>query len=202
MMSLQKIHALKAQIPCSTAHALALLKNSDGDITKAVDCYHQDNIANIMNDTGCNKIMADKYYHFFAHNKQRAIHKIKELQSHEQFIHKIITTRDDKRRYREAGFEIYIKSNNEHHWYDDIDDYTFIPAPDCFLIGDILTKHCDGYDFTYFNEFNHQAVQNIIHDIVLLTNDDKKIMQFYQEVVVWLKEKSKPDNIIQIYGNI
>lgn len=202
IMNIAQIHALKSQIPCSTQHALALLKKSDGDINQAVALYHQDNMTDIMNDTGCDKAIAEKYYHFFTQNKQRAIHKIKALQSHEQFNQKIITTQDEKCRVEKAGFEFYIQSKNSPWRYDDIDDYVFIPVPDCWLISDILAKYCDYFDYTSFNEFNHKAILNIIHDISLLTDNDKKIMQFYQEIIAWLKEKSKIDNIIEIYGNI
>ncbi|STZ55425.1 Uncharacterised protein [Moraxella lacunata] len=146
--------------------------------------------------------MLKKYYEFFHQDKEKAIKKIQELQDHDKFIHHLITTREDKRRYREPGFEFYIKSKDKNYHYDTNDDCVFIPMPDCWLISDILAKHCDDFDYTFFNEFNHQAVLNIIHEISLLTDNDKQIMQFYQEVIAWLEEKSKPDNIIEMYGNI
>lgn len=201
-MSLQKIHALKAQIPCSTQHALALLKKSDGDINQAVALYHQDNMTDIMNDTGCDKAIAEKYYHFFTQNKEQTIHKIKALQSHERFIQKIITTQDEKRRVEKAGFEFYVQSKNSPWRYDDIDDYVFIPVPDCWLISETLARHCDDYSPYFHNDFSHQAVLSIIEDLSLLADDDDTVMRFYGQIIAWLKDKSQPDNIIQMYGNI
>lgn len=202
MVDAAAIQALKKQIACSTKQAMDLLKNTHGDIEQAIAVFYQENIADIIKRTTCDKETAKQYYDFFNHNKEKAIKKIKELQNHDEFIHQIITTREDKRRYREAGFELYIQSKDNHDYYDTNDDYVFIPVPDCWLISDILAKHCDDFDYTFFNKFNHQAILNIIYDISLLTNDDKKVMQFYQEVIAWFKEKSSPDNSIVMYGNI
>lgn len=202
MNNFSQIQTLKAKINCSTKDALALLKNSNNDIEQAITLYHQQNIQAIIEKTNCDDELANKYYQFFQHNPQKAIKKIQELQYHDVFIHKIITTRDDKRRYREAGFEIYIKSKDENHWYNNAEDHIFIPVKDVWLIEPIFAKYCDNFDYTFYNEYNHKAILGIIDELSLLKDDDKTVMAFYQEVIDWLKQKSKPDNIIEIYGNI
>lgn len=202
MNNFSQIQTLKTKINCSTKDALTLLKNSNNDIEKAIDLYHQQNIQAIIAKTHCDDNLAHKYYQFFQHNPQKAIEKIQELQYHDVFIHKIITTRDDKHRYREAGFEIYIKSKDKDYWYDSVEDHIFIPMKDVWLIEPIFSKHCDDFDYTFYNRYNHQAILAVIDDLTLLKDDDKTVMAFYQEVIDWLKQKSKPDNMIEIYGNI
>lgn len=201
MNNFSQIQTLKTKIDCSTKDALALLKNSNNDIEKAIDLYHQQNIQAIIEKTNCDDDLAHKYYQFFQHNPQKAIEKIQELQYHDVFIHKIITTRDDKRRYREAGFEIYIKSELRD-WRSHLEDYVFIPAEDAWLINPVFAKHCDDFDPYFTNHINHQIILAVIDELSLLKDDDKTVMAFYQEVIDWLKQKSKPDNIIEIYGNI
>lgn len=201
MNNFSQIQILKAKINCSTKDALALLKNSNNDIEKAIDLYHQQNIQAIIEKTNCDDDLAYKYYQFFQNNQQKAIQKIQELQCHDVFIHKIITTRDDKRRYREAGFEIYIKSELRD-WRSHLEDYVFIPAEDAWLINPVFAKHCDDFDPYFTNHINHQIILAVIDELSLLKDDDKTVMAFYQEVIDWLKQKSKPDNIIEIYGNI
>lgn len=202
MNNFSQIQTLKSKIDCSTKDALALLKNSNNDIEKAIDLYHQKNIQAIIEKTHCDDNLAHKYYQFFQYNPQKAIEKIQELQYHDVFIHKIITTRDDKHRYREAGFEIYIKSKDKDYWYDSAEDHIFISMKDVWLIEPIFSKYCDDFDYTFYNRYNHQAILAVIDDLALLQDDDKTVMDFYQEVIDWLKQKSKPDNIIEIYGNI
>lgn len=65
MVDFLAIQTLKQQINCSTKQALDLLKQSDGEIEKAVEIYHQNNIADIITQTNCNQEMAEKYYGFF-----------------------------------------------------------------------------------------------------------------------------------------
>lgn len=202
MNHFSQIQTLKAKIDCSTKDALALLKNSDNDIERAINLYHQQNIQAIIEKTHCDDELAHKCYQFFQHNSQKAIEKIQELQYHDVFIHQIITTRDDKRRYREAGFEIYIKSKDKDYWHDHVEDHIFIPMKDVWLIEPIFSKHCNDFDYTFYNQYNHQAILAVIDELALLKDGDKAVMAFYQEVIDWLKQKSKPDNIIEIYGNI
>ncbi|STZ55426.1 Uncharacterised protein [Moraxella lacunata] len=60
MTNFTQIQTLKAKIPCSTKQALDLLEQSDGKIEKAVEVYHQNNIADIITQTDCNKPLAKK----------------------------------------------------------------------------------------------------------------------------------------------
>lgn len=179
-----------------------LLKQSDGEIEKAVEVYHQNNIADIVTQTNCNQEMAEKYYKKFSFNTEKSIREIKSILSQQRYCHQTITLQDDKCHYNEVGFALYIKSKTKYLGYDNNDDYIFIPVPDCWLISDTFSTYCDDYDPCFHNDFNHEAILNVIHDLSLLTDDDKKVMQFYQEVIAWFKDKSKPDNIIEMYGNI
>lgn len=196
------IQHLKRQTNCSTQEAFSLLKQCNNEVEKAIMYYHERNIQSIMQKTACDEQLANKYYQFFQQNKEKTIEKIQELQNHEVFIHKIITTREDKRSYHEPGFEIYIKSESEKYWYDNVEDYIFIPMKDVWLIEPIFSKYCDDFDYTFYNRFNHQAILGVIDELSSIENKEQQEMQFYQEVIEWLKQKSTPDNIIEIYGNI
>ena len=76
MNYLKEIQILKTELSISLQKAKTLLEQTAGDISAAINLYHQENIATIMAETECECWEAESVYERFNYNVEKAVKQI------------------------------------------------------------------------------------------------------------------------------
>lgn len=207
MENAQKIKQLRSLIPCPLDRALALLKQSKGDIEQAITIFHQQNVEEIMAKFDCDKATAENFYAMFGLNFNKIQAKVDEI----AHLQRMITMRADKIRHNEVGFTLYPEDENCNR-YPIKGNYTFIPVDDFALIIDFFRAEFPIYDFwcqetqerfevCWHNTFDNAICQRISKNIRKQSTEHPKEKAFFIAVADWLDERLSYAHHIVVEGN-
>lgn len=211
-MDKEKIRQLRSKANIPLAKAIELLRLTNNNIEQAEQLFHQQNIDFIVESTDVEMDLAKQHYQQFDKNAEKAIQKIQQDIKEQEFLKAIITTRDDKIRHREIGFDFYAEDENCES-YRQPNNQTFIPDKDfsyiiaefrkVFPIYDYWSQsEQDNFEVCWQNTFDKQTCQAISNLIRKLTHDDPKVLQFFQDVSDWLDERLIYAHHIVVEGNL
>lgn len=96
MSNLQLLQQLKQRINCSSPVALQLLKQTDNDLAKAEQLFHEQNLDFIQQQANCDRELAEKFYHRCQQNVEEAIAQTTGWILHGRISKSVITTADEK----------------------------------------------------------------------------------------------------------
>lgn len=210
MSKLQLVQQLKQKIHCSSPMALQLLKETNNDLNKAEQLFHQQNIVFIQQQTNSDKALAEKYYHFCNNNVEKAILSAKGWIFHERVTQCVITTFDNKNFHDYLACFI-LTAMDEHHnrimALKTIEQtFTIIPIEDVWNY--LYNKEVNIFDFDKNfdpyceNYLNLEQIDKLIKNLENLTHDTLKVVAFYQELITWLTNCKKYAYTLEIFGNI
>ena len=205
MNYLKEIQILKTELSISLQKARALLEQTAGDISAAINLYHQENIATIMAETECERWEAESVYERFNYNVEKAVKQI--------FSTSLTISIEDKRDTSERGMGYLISALDA-----DLNSVSkrsiFIPMEDFdeYLLEDFKAvfplyqpqwdKVENHFNCTTSNVFDFTACQKIIAQLRQRIFTDEKVKTFVEKVIASLEEKLPTCAYIEVYGNI
>ena len=205
MNYLKEIQILKTELSISLQKAKALLEQTAGDISAAINLYHQENIATIMAETDCELWEAESVYERFNHNTEKAVKHI--------FSTSLTISVDSRKDTTERGMG-YIISALDADLNSVSKRSIFIPMEDFdeYLLEDfkaVFPLYQPQWDTTenYFNcttsnVFDLTTCRKIIAQLRQRIFTDKKVKIFVEKVIAYLEEKLPTCAYIEVYGNI
>ena len=205
MNYLKEIQILKTELSISLQKAKTLLEQTAGDISAAINLYHQENIATIMAETECERWEAESVYERFNHNTEKAVKHI--------FSTSLTISIEDKRDTSERGMG-YIISALDADLNSVSKRSIFIPMEDFdkYLLEDFKAvfplyqpqwdKVKNHFNCTTSNVFDLTTCRKIIAQLRQRIFTDKKVKIFVEKVIAYLEEKLPTCAYIEVYGNI
>jgi len=205
MNYLKEIQILKTELSISLQKAKTLLEQTAGDISAAINLYHQENIATIMAETECERWEAESVYERFNYNVEKAVKHI--------FSTSLTISVEDKRDTSERGMGYLISAldanlNNLRKRsifipMEDFDEYLSEDFKSVFPLyqpqWDKVENH---FDCTTSNVFDPTTCQKIIAQLRQRIFTDEKVKTFVEKVIASLEEKLPTCAYIEVYGNI
>lgn len=205
MNYLKEIQILKTELSISLQKAKTLLEQTAGDISAAINLYHQENIATIMAETECERWEAESVYERFNYNVEKAVKQI--------FSTSLTISIEDKRDTSERGMGYLISAldanlNNLRKRsifipMEDFDEYLSEDFKSVFPLyqpqWDKVENH---FDCTTSNVFDPTTCQKIIAQLRQRIFTDEKVKTFVEKVIASLEEKLPTCAYIEVYGNI
>ena len=205
MNYLKEIQILKTELSISLQKAKTLLEQTAGDISAAINLYHQENIATIMAETECERWEAESVYERFNYNVEKAVKQI--------FSTSLTISIEDKRDTSERGMGYLISAldanlNNLRKRsifipMEDFDEYLSEDFKSVFPLyqpqWDKVENH---FDCTTSNVFDPTTCQKIIAQLRQRIFTDEKVKTFVEKVIAYLEEKLPTCAYIEVYGNI
>ena len=205
MNYLKEIQTLKTRLSISLQKAKTLLEQTAGDISAAINLYHQENIATIMAETDCERWEAESVYERFNHNTEKAVKHI--------FSTSLTISVDARRDISERGMG-YLISALDANLNNLPKRSVFIPMEDFdeYLLEDFRAvfplyqpqwdRVEDHFDATGRNLFEPSVCEKIIARLRQRTFGDEKVKAFIQRVIADLEEKIPACAYIEVYGNL
>ena len=206
-MKKEKIKELRKIISIPLKKAIELLRKNNGDILASEVEFHNHNIKNISQITECDEEIVKKEYEICKYDVKKTIDRINAREV-------IITTRIDRIRCNEIGFELW-PMNAEGEEYKTVKrNDIFIPTADfdyiievfksVFPQKDPITKNIQNYLYPCgFNHFDKSTCKLILEKIDQIGfNNKPEIEHFIKEVKEWFEDKLKYADIIAVYGNL
>ena len=205
MNYLKEIQILKTELALPLQKAKTLLGQTAGDISAAINLYHQENIATIMAETKCEHWEAKSVYERFNYNVEKTVKHI--------FSTSLTISVEDKRDTSERGMG-YLISALDTDLKNVSKRSTFIPIEDFdeYLSSDFKAvfplyqpqwnKIEPHFNCTTSNVFDPTTCRKIIAQLRQRTFTDEKIKIFIQKVITNLEEKLPTCAYIEVYGNI
>ena len=205
MNYLKEIQILKTELSISLQKAKTLLEQTAGDISAAINLYHQENIATIMAETECERWEAESVYERFNYNVEKAVKQI--------FSTSLTISIEDKRDTSERGMGYLISAldanlNNlrKRSIFIPIEDFDQYLLEDFKSIFPLYQPQCNKvenyFDCTTSNVFDLTACRKIIAQLHQRTFTDEKVKIFIQKVIADVEEKLPTCAYIEVYGNI
>ena len=205
MNYLKEIQILKTELSISLQKAKTLLEQTAGDISAAINLYHQENIATIMAETECERWEAESVYERFNYNVEKAVKQI--------FSTSLTISIEDKRDTSERGMGYLISAldanlNNLRKRsifipIEDFDQYLLEDFKSVFpLYQPQWNKIEPHFNCTTSNVFDSTTYRKIITQLRQRTFTDDKVKIFIQKVIANLEEKLPTCAYIEVYGNI
>jgi len=196
-MTLDNLKILREKITIPLAVAIQLLKQHNGDIDLCIQEFHQSNILEIVNQTDCDKSIAQTYYQKNQYDIDKAIHEINNLQV-------IITTRDNPTPKNEIGFIFWPEKENGEYYKTVKRNDAFIPTSDFDYVKDIFSNACEEepFDSCGHNYYNKKAINQIIQNISNLPTMNSTLERFKAELIKWLEDKRNYAYCLVVYGNL
>ena len=205
MNYLKELQILKTELSISLQKAKTLLEQTAGDISAAINLYHQENIATIMAETECERWEAESVYERFNYNVEKAVKQI--------FSTSLTISIEDKRDTSERGMGYLISAldanlNNLRKRsifipMEDFDEYLSEDFKSVFPLyqpqWDKVENH---FDCTTSNVFDPTTCQKIIAQLRQRIFTDEKVKTFVEKVIASLEEKLPTCAYIEVYGNI
>ena len=205
MNYLKEIQILKTELSISLQKAKTLLEQTAGDISAAINLYHQENIATIMAETDCERWEAESVYERFNHNTEKAVKHI--------FSTSLTISIEDKRDTSERGMGYLISaldadlnSVSKRSIFipmEDFDEYLFEDFKAEFPLyqpqWDKVENH---FNCTTSNIFDLTACRKIIAQLRQRIFTDEKVKTFVEKVITSLEGKLLTCAYIEVYGNI
>ena len=205
MNYLKEIQILKTELALPLQKAKTLLGQTAGDISAAINLYHQENIATIMAETKCEHWEAKSVYDHFNYNVEKAVKHI--------FSTSLTISVEDKRDISERGMG-YLISALDTDLNNVSKRSTFIPIEDFdqYLLEDFKSvfplyqpqwdKIEPHFNCTTSNVFDPTTCRKIIAQLRQRTFTDEKAKIFIQKVIADVEEKLPTCAYIEVYGNI
>ena len=205
MNYLKEIQILKTELSISLQKAKTLLEQTAGDISAAINLYHQENIATIMAETECERWEAESVYERFNYNVEKAVKQI--------FSTSLTISIEDKRDTSERGMGYLISAldanlNNLRKRsifipMEDFDEYLSEDFKSVFPLyqpqWDKVENH---FNCTTSNIFDLTACRKIIAQLRQRIFTDEKVKTFVEKVIASLEGKLLTCAYIEVYGNI
>ena len=205
MNYIKEIQILKTALSISLQKAKALLEQTAGDISAAINLYHQENIATIMAETDCEHWEAESVYERFNYNIEKAVKHI--------FSTSLTISVDSRKDTSERGMGYIITALDT-----DLNVVSkrsiFIPIEDFdqYLLEDFKSvfplyqpqwnKIEPHFNCTTSNVFDPTTCLKIIAQLRQRTFTDEKVKIFIQKVIADIEEKLPTCAYIEVYGNI
>ena len=205
MNYIKEIQILKTELSISLQKAKTLLEQTAGDISAAINLYHQENIATIMAETECERWEAESVYERFNHNTEKAVKYI--------FSTSLTISVDSGKDTTERGMG-YIISALDADLNSVSKRSIFIPMEDFdkYLLEDFKAvfplyqpqwdKVENHFNCTTSNVFDLTTCRKIIAQLRQRIFTDKKVKIFVEKVIAYLEEKLPTCAYIEVYGNI
>ena len=205
MNYLKEIQILKTELSISLQKAKTLLEQTAGDISAAINLYHQENIATIMAETECERWEAESVYERFNYNVEKAVKQI--------FSTSLTISIEDKRDTSERGMGYLISaldadlnSVSKRSIFipmEDFDEYLFEDFKAVFPLYQPQCNKVENYfDCTTSNVFDLTACRKIIAQLRQRIFTDEKVKTCVEKVSASLEEKLPTCAYIEVYGNI
>lgn len=205
MNYIKEIQILKTALSISLQKAKALLEQTAGDISAAINLYHQENIATIMAETDCERWEAESVYERFNHNKEKAVKHI--------FSTSLTISVDGRKDTSERGMG-YIISALDADLNSVSKRSIFIPMEDFdeYLLEDFRAmfplyqpqwdKVENHFNCTTSNIFDFTTCRKIIAQLRQRISTDEKVKIFIEKIITDVEEKLSTCAYIEVYGNI
>ena len=205
MNYLKKLQILKTKLSIPLQKAKALLEQTAGDISAAINLYHQENIAAIMAETDCERWEAESVYERFNHNTEKAVkHIFSTLLTISVYSRKDTTERGMG--YIISALDADLNSVSKRSIFipmEDFDEYLLEDFKAVFPLyqpqWDKVENH---FNCTTSNVFDFTACQKIIAQLRQRIFTDEKVKTFVEKVITSLEEKLPTCAYIEVYGNI
>ena len=205
MNYLKEIQILKTELSISLQKAKTLLEQTAGDISAAINLYHQENIATIMAETECERWEAESVYERFNYNVEKAVKQI--------FSTSLTISIEDKRDTSERGMGYLISAldanlNNlrKRSIFIPIEDFDQYLLEDFKSVFPLYQPQCNKvenyFNCTTSNLFDPTVCRKIITQLRQRTFTDEKVKIFIQKVIADVEEKLPTCAYIEVYGNI
>jgi len=205
MNYLKEIQILKTELSISLQKAKTLLEQTAGDISAAINLYHQENIATIMAETECERWEAESVYERFNYNVEKAVKQI--------FSTSLTISIEDKRDTSERGMGYLISAldanlNNlrKRSIFIPIEDFDQYLLEDFKSIFPLYQPQCNKvenyFNCTTSNVFDPTLCRKIITQLRQRTFTDDKVKIFIEKIITNLEEKLPTCAYIEVYGNI
>ena len=205
MNYLKEIQILKTELSISLQKAKTLLEQTAGDISAAINLYHQENIATIMAETDCERWEAESVYERFNYNVEKAVKQI--------FSTSLTISIEDKRDTSERGMGYLISAldanlNNlrKRSIFIPIEDFDQYLLEDFKSIFPLYQPQCNKvenyFNCTTSNVFDPTLCRKIITQLRQRTFTDDKVKIFIEKIITNLEEKLPTCAYIEVYGNI
>jgi len=205
MNYLKEIQILKTELSISLQKAKTLLEQTAGDISAAINLYHQENIATIMAETDCECWEAESVYERFNHNTEKAVKHI--------FSTSLAISVDSRKDTTERGMGYLVSAldanlNNLPKRsifipMEDFDEYLSEDFKSVFPLyqpqWDKVENH---FNCTTSNVFDLTTCRKIIAQLRQRIFTDEKVKIFVEKVIAYLEEKLPTCAYIEVYGNI
>ena len=205
MNYLKEIQILKTELSISLQKAKTLLEQTAGDISAAINLYHQENIATIMAETECERWEAESVYERFNHNTEKAIKHI--------FSTSLTISVDSRKDTSERGMGYLISAldanlNNlrKRSIFIPIEDFDQYLLEDFKSVFPLYQPQCNKvenyFDCTTSNVFDLTACRKIIAQLRQRIFTDEKVKIFIEKIITDVEEKLSTCAYIEVYGNI
>ncbi len=205
MNYLKEIQILKTELSISLQKAKTLLEQTAGDISAAINLYHQENIATIMAETDCERWEAESVYERFNHNTEKAVKHI--------FSTSLTISVDARRDISERGMGYIIgaldadlNSVSKRSIFIPMEDFDEYLSEDFKSVFPLYQPQWDKvenhFDCTTSNVFDPTTCQKIIAQLRQRIFTDEKVKTFVEKVIASLEEKLPTCAYIEVYGNI
>ena len=205
MNYLKEIQTLKTEFVLPLQKAKALLEQTAGDLPAAIALCHQENIANIMAETECERWEAESVYERFNHNVEKAVKHI----CNTSLTISVDGRRDTSERgmgYIISALDTDLNSVSKRSIFipmEDFDEYLFEDFKAVFPLyqpqWDKVENH---FNCTTSNIFDLTACRKIIAQLRQRIFTDEKVKTFVEKVIASLEEKLPTCAYIEVYGNI
>ena len=205
MNYLKEIQILKTELSISLQKAKTLLEQTAGDISAAINLYHQENIATIMAETECERWEAESVYERFNHNTEKAVKHI--------FSTSLTISVDARRDISERGMGYIIgaldadlNSVSKRSIFIPMEDFDEYLSEDFKSVFPLYQPQWDKvenhFNCTTSNVFDLTACQKIIAQLRQRSFTDEKVKTFVEKVIADLEGKLLTSAYIEVYGNI
>ena len=205
MNYLKKIQILKTELSISLQKAKTLLEQTAGDISAAINLYHQENIATIMAETDCERWEAESVYERFNHNTEKAVKHI--------FSTSLTISVDARRDISERGMGYIIgaldadlNSVSKRSIFIPMEDFDEYLLEDFKAVFPLYQPQWDKVENHFncitSNIFDLTACRKIFAQLRQRIFTDEKVKTFVEKVITDLEGKLLTCAYIEVYGNI
>ena len=205
MNYLKEIQILKTELSISLQKAKTLLEQTAGDISAAINLYHQENIATIMAETDCERWEAESVYERFNHNLEKAVKHI--------FSTSLTISVDSRKDTSERGMGYIISaldadlnSVSKRSIFIPMEDFDEHLSEDFQSVFPLYQPQWDKvenhFNCTTSNIFDLTACRKIIAQLRQRIFTNEKVKTFVEKVITDLEEKLLTSTYIEVYGNI
>ena len=205
MNYIKEIQILKTALSISLQKAKALLEQTAGDISAAINLYHQENIATIMAETDCERWEAESVYERFNHNKEKAVKHI--------FSTSLTISVDGRKDTSERGMGYIISaldadlnSVSKRSIFIPMEDFDEYLSEDFRAMFPLYQPQWDKvenhFNCTTSNIFDFTTCRKIIAQLRQRISTDEKVKIFIEKIITDVEEKLSTCAYIEVYGNI